>query len=115
MYCLKCGNETGNDQVFCAHCLDVMERYPVKPGTSVHLPRRNPASAQKKQSRRRAYSPEEQIVRLRVSVRTLTALLCAAILALGISVWLNLRPKTAEETTPVPSIGQNYTVDPEQD
>ncbi len=111
MYCLKCGNETETGRIFCSHCLEVMERYPVKPGTKVQLPRRNHGQAQKKQSRRRPLSQEEQIIRMRVTIRTLTALLGAALLALGISLWLNFLPRASGSTVPEESIGQNYTVD----
>lgn len=112
MYCLKCGNETGNEQIFCTHCLEVMESYPVKPGTNIQLPRRNPVPVQKKQSRRRSLSPEEQIVRMRVTIRTLFALLGVSLIALGIAVWLNFLPREASVIPEEPSKGQNYTVDP---
>ncbi len=115
MYCLKCGNEAENGQIFCNHCLEVMERYPVKPGTSIQLPRRNTVQLSKKQSRRRSLSPEEQIIHMRVTIRTLTAILCASLLILGISIWLNFLPRKAQAQPPEPSIGQNYTVDPTLD
>ena len=37
MKCLKCGRET--DQTFCADCRAEMEKYPVKPGTIILLPK----------------------------------------------------------------------------
>ncbi len=115
MYCLKCGNEAENGQIFCNHCLEVMERYPVKPGTNIQLPRRNSVPLPKKQARRRSLSPEEQIVHMRVTIRTLAAILCTSLLLLGISVWLNFQPRENQTQPPVPSMGQNYTADPTLD
>ena len=40
MYCMKCGREIEDGQAFCGDCLAVMEKYPVKPGTAVILPKR---------------------------------------------------------------------------
>ena len=37
MKCLKCGRET--DQTFCEACRAEMEKYPVKPGTIILLPK----------------------------------------------------------------------------
>ena len=110
MYCMKCGKETENEQVFCKHCLEVMDKYPIKPGTHVHLIHRNEIPAVKKQSRRRSLPVEEQIVHYKVLVRTLVALLAAVSVVLGIFVGLHFQQQTpAAEEVP---IGQNYTVDP---
>lgn len=115
MYCLKCGNETENEQVFCKHCLEVMDKYPVKAGTHVQLPRRNNVAVSKKQSRRRNPTAEDQVVHYKVMVRTLIALLGTMSVVLGIFIGLYLidqkEPVMAEE----PPIGQNYTVDSTQD
>lgn len=88
MYCLRCGRDTGNEQVFCYDCLNKMDKQPVKPGTAVLLPRRTAATVQKKQNRRRSLSPEEQVVQLKVTVRTLLALLGTVLVAFGICLWL---------------------------
>lgn len=88
MYCLRCGRDTENEQVFCADCLENMEKYPVKPGTIVQLPRRASSASQKKQVRRRTLSPEEQVVHLKVTVRTLLAILGTLLVAIGICLWL---------------------------
>lgn len=88
MYCLRCGNETSDDHVFCDACLETMEQYPIKPGTPIKLPRKNAAPAVKKQSRKKAITPEEQVIRLKVVIRTLLALLGAAIVLLGIFAFL---------------------------
>ena len=42
MACMKCGKDVNEPQVFCDECLAVMERYPVKPGTAIQLPKRQP-------------------------------------------------------------------------
>ena len=47
MYCLKCGRDTKSEQVFCNDCLAVMDAYPVKPDTAIHLPKRDPQTASK--------------------------------------------------------------------
>lgn len=109
MYCLKCGKETREDRVFCDHCIEVMEQYPIKPGTPVQLPRREAAAAPKKISRRKNRSQEEQLQQLRVTVRALIG--CLVIMAglLGFFVWQHFCPK--EEAQPEKEIGQNYTVD----
>ncbi len=88
MYCLKCGKESEGTQVFCDHCLSVMDNYPIKPDTRVQLPRRTSAQVQKKQVKRRTLSPEEQALKMRVTIRTLAALWGVTLIALGISLWL---------------------------
>ncbi len=67
MNCMKCGRELSGDGVFCAECLEEMEKYPIKPGTVVHLPRRKPEPVMKKPLIRRKPqpSPEEQVKTLR--------------------------------------------------
>ena len=40
MNCMKCGVEIPEQQVFCDHCLQIMEQYPVKPDAHIHLPKR---------------------------------------------------------------------------
>ena len=39
MACIKCGKESAAGAEFCEECLKDMERYPVKPGTPVILPK----------------------------------------------------------------------------
>lgn len=109
MYCLKCGKETQGENVFCPRCLEVMEQYPIKPGTPVQLPHREAAVIQKKASRRRSLSTEEQLQQLRVTVRVLLTCLLAVCLLLGFFVWQYFRSGTEE--VPQKEIGQNYTVD----
>lgn len=110
MYCLKCGNETENDQVFCGHCLEIMESYPVKPGTPARIPYRNLNASAKKQNRRKTPSLEEQVVRLKVVTRTLLAILGAVLILLGIFVWLYLDMIDNVPEIPESSKGTNYQV-----
>ena len=88
MYCLRCGVETKNDQVFCENCLTNMERHPVKPGTPVKLPKRNDAPTAKQQGRRKKPTQEEQILRLKAQQRTLLALLGAALVLMSVFAFL---------------------------
>ena len=88
MYCLRCGRDTGNEEVFCQDCQNLMEKYPIKPGTAIQLPRRDTYAAQKKQNRRRSLSLEEQVIQQKVLVRTLFGLLGTVLIAFGICLWL---------------------------
>lgn len=110
MYCLKCGNETEYEQVFCQRCLDIMEQYPVKPGTIARIPHRSANSAVKKQNRRKTLNADEQVIRLRVVVRTLLAMLGAALIVLGIFIWLYLDLVDKQTEAPESSKGTNYQV-----
>ena len=80
MVCMKCGREISGDQVFCQECLDVMEKYPVKPGTVVLLPRVS-QSQPKPHRRHPVIPPEEQIHILKKRVRGLVLALVLAIAA----------------------------------
>ena len=110
MYCLKCGNETENEQIFCQHCLDIMEKYPVRPGTIARIPHRSANATAKKQNRRKTPSLEEQVVHLRVVIRTLLAMLGTALIVLGIFVWLYMDAIKNQPISPQPSKGTNYQV-----
>lgn len=109
MYCLKCGKDTQQDQVFCDSCLQTMEAYPVKPGTVVNLPKQDPMAAAKKSShRKRLMTPDEQVIYLRKHLRRSRAfaLILAALLVLssGMLLYEILNPDA-------PVIGKNYTID----
>ena len=106
MQCLKCGNDTNSEQVFCDECLTSMEEYPVKPGTHIQLPHRPQSTANKPVARKRSFTPEEQVLRLRRSVKGLAIALVCSILALGLTVTLLAR--TVAEYQQNASIGKNY-------
>lgn len=105
MNCLKCGRETPAEQVFCEECLLEMEKYPVKPGTVVLLPRNRDPVLQKKILKRRAVSIEEQLKSARKRIKTLSvAFLLVLILAL-----LMIYPSALYLKSRQQKIGQNYT------
>lgn len=84
MNCMKCGRELKGTEVFCPECSAEMEKYPVRPGTPVQLPPRTFTAPQKKRARRRNLKPEEQVARLRHSVRWLSIALIVLLLAFGL-------------------------------
>ncbi len=109
MHCLKCGKETQDDQVFCQHCLESMEAYPVKPSTAIHLPNRAEEPASKRPVRRkRAPTLEEQLAQTKTMVRRLVVLAVALGFALAISVALLCRGYLIAEVTKL--TGRNYTI-----
>ena len=109
MNCMKCGRET-DEQVFCPLCQEDMARSPVKPGTPVVIYERTTKPRTPSSFK---VDPEEQIQKLRRSVRGLRILvaLLALLFALsaGAAGYLFF-------TDDQPPIGQNYNtmVDPEE-
>lgn len=72
MNCMKCGRDIEETQVFCPACLADMQKYPVRPGTAVLLPRRPESTPLRKVlPKRKVLSPEEQVKRLRKKLRRL--------------------------------------------
>ena len=106
MNCLKCGRETPAEQVFCEKCRLEMEKYPVKPGTVVLLPRRTDHGPSKKVSRRRTIAPEEQVRILRKWVRGLLIGLVLSILLCAVLAYPAYRYLMEDHF----KIGQNYSV-----
>lgn len=84
MYCLKCGNETLEEKIFCEECLQVAQIYPVKPGTPIQLPRQD--TVKKTSAQKRTISAEEQVESLKKTVRRMGFLLFLMTVALGISL-----------------------------
>ena len=91
MACLKCGKETGETSVFCDECLQVMEQYPVNPGTPVILPKRTSHIPDKKASQKKKQTPEQQIARLQLSVRRLRIISLVLLLLAGLLFFLLLK------------------------
>ena len=85
MYCLRCGKDTNDENVFCDGCLLLMEAYPVKPGTAIHLPERKKQPEMKKQ--RKVLSQAEQLRRARFINRALGifSLLLVAVIAAAVT------------------------------
>ena len=107
--CMKCGQETENQQYFCQRCHDVMQQYPVKPNTPIHLPKR-PVSVEPPKRRRRRLFPEETIEHLRAAVRwetaTIVVLLVALCIVSTLLAWEWLQPRDYT----LPGFGNNYTI-----
>ena len=65
------------------------EKKPVKRrGVAPSAPQQQLSTEDKKQIRRRSPSPEEQVIQLKVTIRTLSALLGTVLIAFGICLWL---------------------------
>lgn len=110
MLCMKCGREIEPERVFCPDCLADMEKYPVKPGTVVQIPRR-PSQPQLKKGtnyrRQPAVPLEEQIKRLKKRVAVLTCSLILAIAAIAGLCWLVVDQYFENLDKVLP--GQNYS------
>ncbi len=85
MPCLKCGRKQEDGQAFCAPCLENMNNYPVKPGTPVQLPPSQTVQpAKQKGKKHRERKPEDEVRRLRNSVRLLSLILIVLLVAFGL-------------------------------
>ena len=85
MNCLKCGRDIDEGQMFCGSCLEVMEKYPVKPNTAVQLPRRDDSVPVKKAApkRRQLLTAEEK---LQSAKRFLRRILILWLITLGLLI-----------------------------
>ena len=104
MNCMKCGRETENEQVFCQDCLQIMEKYPVRPGTVVLLPRRRETTI-KKTVKRHSVSAEEltKILRKRLTILWIVLVVFIAAIIMMINPTLHYALDKHVE------IGQNYS------
>lgn len=102
MKCLKCGRET--DQTFCPICREEMEKYPVKPGTIVLLPKERP-SVKKPPNRHPAVPPEIILQNQRRTIRRLGRAF-AALLVLTVFMGAAI-VRLVQESGQRP-VGQNY-------
>ena len=111
MNCMKCGVSIDDGQVFCDHCLSVMEQYPIKPDAHIHLPKRATASepAKKPTKKKRPPTPEEQILFLKTKVLRLR--LMVAVLAFVLCLVSGFLALTLIQQDPSSVIGRNYTID----
>ena len=111
MNCMKCGVEIPENQVFCEHCLSVMEEYPVKSDSHIHLPKREEPAALPKRPTKKKRTPtaEEQISALRMKVLRLR--LVAVILAFLLCVSCAFFGLKLHEAYVKPETGRNYTID----
>lgn len=105
MNCLKCGRVIEEGQVFCSDCLLEMQKYPVKPGVTVQLPKREEVLPGKRVHSRPVLSPEEQVKLLRRRNRILTASLVLTLLVLAAVCFFSVEKLTQTRMLP----GQNYS------
>lgn len=105
MNCLKCGRETSSEQCFCQDCLLDMQRYPVKPGTVVQLPKRREGSSSRKSTKRRSASLEDQVKSLKKTLRVLTVLLILSLVIIASLVYPAWEYLVKDHFLP----GQNYS------
>ena len=111
MHCMKCGAEAPENQVFCDHCLSIMDQYPVKPDIHIHLPKRaaSPDPSKKAPKKKRTLTSEEQISALRLQIRRLRLAVIILIFALCIAGGFLVLNLYQQQQTPV--TGRNYTID----
>ena len=105
MGCMKCGRDTGPEQVFCQDCLSEMEKYPVNPNIPVILPRRSEQVSVKKPVKKKVPSPEEQIFLLKRRVRQLSVLLTAMTILAMLLIYPAVKYLMEDHFLP----GQNYS------
>ena len=104
MYCMKCGREVSDGQVFCPECRVQMEREPIHLRTSVKIPRQPPWN---NKPRRPAIHYEEEVRRLEKSNEVLRAwvlLLALATILLVMAVYHKEVVQVVEE------LGKNYAI-----
>ena len=108
MNCMKCGRDIPEGQVFCDECLEDMKKYPVRPGTAVHLPKRPAYSPPRRViSKRKTISPEEKVKKQRKTIRRLSwALFAAVLLAVLLAYPAVIHLMESDDFLP----GQNYSV-----
>lgn len=109
MNCMKCGRETVEGQVFCNACLEEMEKYPVKPGTVIQLPRRreDPAAKKTYSRRKNVQAPEEQIRSLKKVIRRLIAAVLILLVLVAVSGYFAVCHLLENRDVFLP--GQNYS------
>jgi hypothetical protein len=108
---MKCGVDIPENQVFCDHCLSVMDTYPIKPDVRVHLPKREDLTEEQKKpaKKKRVLSLEEQISSLRLKVLRLR--LVAVVLAFILCVVSSFLVLKLYQDSVKAEPGRNYTID----
>ena len=108
MNCMKCGLEIDEGQVFCIGCLEVAEKYPVKPGIAIQLPGRKESPSVKKiyTKRRQPPTAEEQLLKLKKRMRVMVIIWFITFCLLAATVYPTVMYFTGE---PFLLPGQNYT------
>lgn len=108
MSCMKCGRDIEEGQVFCAGCLDIMAKYPVKPGTAVQLHHRKDLAPVRKMAtkRKQPASPEDQIRKLKKCILSLVILWLITLALLALTIYPTVEYFSGKHFL-LP--GQNYT------
>ena len=112
MNCMKCGVQIPEGPVFCDHCLELMNAYPIRPGVHIHLPKRamEVSDSKKPVKKKRVPSPEEQIAALKLKIlRMRLAIVVLAFVVCVVSGFLALKIYNTQNTEP--TTGRNYTID----
>lgn len=103
MKCLKCGRET--DQTFCESCRAEMEKYPVKPGTIVLLPKER-TPVRKATQRFQRISMETVVKAQRRTIRRMAHAIIALVVLLGVMSVFLIRLVNGQNDIP---LGKNYS------
>ena len=110
MYCLRCGRESRNEQVFCDNCLEIMEKRPVKPGTAVHIPEKPVTHPDRIYTLRRTLSPGEQMQKLRSTLRWMSVTILALSVILMLTAAMLVYTLATRSAPPAAgNLGRNYT------
>ena len=109
MNCIKCGRDIEEGQVFCPECLGVMEKYPVKPGIAIQLPKRKETPLQKKPypKRRQAPTAEEKNQSMKKWLRSVLILWFITLALLAATSYPTVEYVMDKY---LPAMGQNYTI-----
>ena len=107
MNCMKCGREVTEGSVFCPDCLADMEKFPVRPGTVVLLPKKDPPPPKKSPRKKKpTLTPEEQIPQMKKKIWTLRIISILLILLLCAISIMTIRVSTELDWQKF--LGQNY-------
>lgn len=105
--CLKCGSAVKDKAAFCDQCLQVMEQYPIKPGSVAHLQPRPQRPERKSPELYRETVDKQQLLHAKRSIRWLIAL--TLILSALLLTTTGILLQTLESKPEAPAIGKNYT------
>lgn len=110
--CLKCGKTASGKAVFCRECLEVMDRYPVRPGTVVHIPVRPAPPAPKTLPGTPSPALTAHIRSQKKLIRLLLGgIVLLSILSIATAVML-IRTITSNHPEPPADKGRNFTITP---
>lgn len=108
--CMRCGKENKGKDVFCPDCLSDMERYPVKPGTVIHIPAHK-GLEDRQQRRKKELTAEEQLAIAEKQIlnlkRWLVVMTTVAAL-LGTLLYFSITTPRAQNQEQNPQV-RNYT------